>query len=407
MPINLPKELPVMPPVAGVRLAAGKAGIKPSGQLDLAVIEIASEAKCAAVFTQNAFCAAPVTIARQHLSNNSPRYLLINSGNANAGTGELGLQAALDSCSLLAVLGECNQEQVLPFSTGVIGELLPVGLISDALPSVVARLDENGWSDAAHAIMTTDTVAKGISQQFQIDGVTVTITGMAKGSGMICPNMATLLAFVACDAPIAEPVLKKCIEQAVSLSFNSITVDGDTSTNDACVLIATGAAAMAEIDSIDSAAYATLLEAVSSVFMQLAQTIVRDAEGVTKFITVDVEQGSSIEECHQVAYTVAHSPLVKTAFFASDANWGRILAAIGRAGIDALNVESITIFLDDVCIVSNGGRDPGYREEQGAEVMRRDEITVKIMLGRGDFDAQIWTSDLSHDYVRINAEYRT
>jgi len=407
MPINLPKELPAMHPVTGVRLAAGKAGIKASGELDLAVIQISSDAKCAAVFTQNSFCAAPVTVARQHLLNTSPRFLLINSGNANAGTGELGFQAAVESCSILSDLGECDKEQVLPFSTGVIGELLPVELMVDALPSVVAQLNENGWDAAAHAIMTTDTVPKGVSQQFQIDGETVTVTGIAKGSGMICPNMATMLAFIACDAPVAPPVLQACIEQAVALSFNSITVDGDTSTNDACVLIATGAAAISEIDSIDSDAYAKLFAMISSVCEQLAQAIVRDAEGVTKFITVNVEQGGSVDECRQVAYTVAHSPLVKTAFFASDANWGRILAAVGRAGIDALDIGSISIFLDEVCIVSDGGRDVDYREALGATVMRQKEITVKILLGRGDCSAKIWTSDLSHDYVRINAEYRT
>ena len=407
MPINLPKELPAMHPVTGVRLAAGKAGIKASGELDLAVIQISSDAKCAAVFTQNSFCAAPVTVARQHLLNTSPRFLLINSGNANAGTGELGFQAAVESCSILSDLGECDKEQVLPFSTGVIGELLPVERMVDALPSVVAQLNENGWDAAAHAIMTTDTVPKGVSQQFQIDGETVTVTGIAKGSGMICPNMATMLAFIACDAPVAALVLQACIEQAVALSFNSITVDGDTSTNDACVLIATGAAAISEIDSIDSDAYAKLFAVISSVCEQLAQAIVRDAEGVTKFITVNVEQGGSVDECRQVAYTVAHSPLVKTAFFASDANWGRILAAVGRAGIDALDIGSISIFLDEVCIVSDGGRDVDYREALGATVMRQKEITVKILLGRGDCSAKIWTSDLSHDYVRINAEYRT
>jgi glutamate N-acetyltransferase / amino-acid N-acetyltransferase len=399
--------LPPLLPVPGVRMATVCAGIKKPGRRDLVLIELCAGAGCAAVFTRNAFCAAPIVVAKQHLTQSVPRYLLINTGNANAGTGEQGLQDALSCCQFLAKTMDVAPDQVLPFSTGVIGEPLPVTPIIDALPAACDSLSETGWAEAAHGIMTTDTVAKGVSRQVEIAGRLITVTGIAKGSGMIRPDMATMLAFISTDAKIAAPLLQQCLHTAVRDSFNCITIDGDTSTNDACVLIATGRSPMVEITDCNDSAFAALSRTVAEVCIALAQAIVRDGEGATKFITVEVKGGADDVECRRAAYAVAHSPLVKTAFFASDPNWGRILAAVGRAGITNLNVEQVNVYLDEVCVVTNGGRAATYREEQGREVMAREEITVRIELGRGSHGVRLWTCDFSYDYVRINAEYRT
>ena len=389
-------------PVPGLRLAATAAGIRYQGRDDLVVMELAEGSTTAAVFTRNAFCAAPVTVAREHLRKASPRYLLINSGNANAGTGDAGLTACRETCRLLAAAGGVPMDRVLPFSTGVIGEDLPTTPFARAIPGLLAGLDESGWPAAAAAIMTTDTVPKLASRQVEIDGRTITVTGMAKGSGMIRPDMATMLAYLATDAEVERPLLQSMLEAAVAPSFNSITVDGDTSTNDACVLVATGASGV-KVDEADS----PLGRAVAEVCLELARAIVRDGEGATKLVEIRVEEATSPEEARQVAYTVAHSPLVKTALFASDPNWGRILAAVGRAGVEGLEIGSVRIWLDDLCIVSAGGRDPGYTEEAGQAVMQREAFTIRIALGRGEATARILTCDLSFEYVRINAEYRT
>jgi len=363
-------------------------------------------AHSAAVFTGNAFCAAPVTVARDHLAGGPPRFLVINSGNANAGTGTQGIETALQCCDLIAAAAGCDRTQVLPFSTGVIGEPLPLQPFRDGLPAALAALAADGWSEAAHGIMTTDTVPKGASLQTRVDGEAVTVTGIAKGSGMICPDMATMLAFIATDCAVAPDVLRRCLDRAVADSFNRITVDGDTSTNDACVAVATGRGAAA-VDSVDSQAYEDLSAALTTVCRSLAQMIVRDGEGATKFIAIDVQGGASEEECRRVAYTIAHSPLVKTAFFASDPNWGRILAAIGRAGVPELDVSRVDMSLNGVCIVRRGARAGDYREEQGAAAMQAPEIDLCIQLGRGRYRDYIWTCDLSYEYVRINAAYRS
>ena len=400
-------DLPPLTTVPGIRVGTVCAGIKKPGRRDLVVIELEEGSRCAAVFTRNAFCAAPVVLARRHLRQQAPRYLLINTGNANAGTGARGLSDALTCCSVLAESAGVAAERILPFSTGVIGEPLPVETIVNALPAAYGALSAEGWADAAHGILTTDTVAKGLSRQIQIAGQTVTVTGIAKGAGMIRPDMATMLAFVATDANLPERLLQQCLDTAVQASFNCITVDGDTSTNDACVLMSTGRGAAPEILTADDPAYAALSQAVTDVCVALAQAIVRDGEGATKFITVEVRGGADEEESRRAAYAIAHSPLVKTAFFASDPNWGRILAAVGRAGVAELDVGRVNIFLGGVCIVANGERAPDYREEQGCEAMAGEEITVRVELGRGKGEARVWTCDLSYDYVRINAEYRT
>ncbi len=395
-------NVPAPYPVAGLRLSATAAGIRYQGRDDLVLVELAEGTTAAAVFTRNAFCAAPVIVAREHLARTSPRYLLINSGNANAGTGEAGLAACRETCRLLAAAAGVAMDQVLPFSTGVIGEDLPTTPFARAIPRLLQGLDEKNWRPAAEAIMTTDTVPKLASRQLEVEGRKVTVTGMAKGSGMIRPDMATMLAYVATDAAVPQPVLQQMLEAAVAPSFNSITVDGDTSTNDACLLLATGASGVQVTD-----ARSPLGEAVTEVCMELARAIVRDGEGATKLVGVLVEEAASKEEARQVAYTVAHSPLVKTALFAADPNWGRILAAVGRAGLEGLEIGKVRIWLDETCIVSGGGRDPGYTEEAGQRVMQRDEFTIRIALGRGNAGASILTCDLSFDYVRINAEYRT
>lgn len=394
------------PSVRGVRLSTAAAGIRYRNRDDIALFELPPGSVCAAVFTRNAFCAAPVQLAREHLRVCAPRYLLINTGNANAGTGAVGLRDARTCCTAVARIADCGAEEVLPFSTGVIGEPLPVAAIEAGLPAAFDALDAGGWADAAQGIMTTDTVPKGISRQIEIDGHTVTVTGIAKGSGMIRPDMATMLAFIATDASVAPDLLQRCLQQAVQRSFNRVTVDGDTSTNDACVLMATGGSPLPSMDR-EGPAYEALCEALAEVCEYLAQALIRDGEGASKFVTVDVAGGRDAEECLSVAYTVAHSPLVKTALFASDPNWGRILAAVGRAGLHELNLERVAIHLDDVCIVRDGGRAADYTEALGQEVMGREEITIFIELGRGIARERVWTCDLSYDYVRINAEYRT
>ena len=390
-------------PVAGIRLGSVAAGIRYKDRKDLVLIELAPGSTCAAVFTTNAFCAAPVIVAREHLAAGEPRYLLINSGNANAGTGQNGLRAARETCKSLAAAAGCAMSQVLPFSTGVIGVDLPTNVFAMAAPSALAALDGQGWQDAARAIMTTDTVPKLCSRQIEIDGKPVTVTGMSKGSGMIRPDMATMLAYVATDAAVPRPLLQKALEKAVAPSFNSITVDGDTSTNDACVLMATGASGV----TITDEQFDLFAEAVTDVCMELARAIVRDGEGATKLVEVRVTSAASVDEARQVAYTIAHSPLVKTALFASDPNWGRILAAVGRAGLADLDLDAIRIWLDDVCIVSDGGRDPGYTEEAGQAVMNRSGFVIHVDLARGEAETTVLTCDLSFDYVKINAEYRT
>jgi glutamate N-acetyltransferase/amino-acid N-acetyltransferase len=397
---------PVIHSVPGFRLGTACAGIKSPGRRDLVVMALADESSCAAVFTRNAFCAAPVTVAREHLAARTPAYLLVNTGNANAGTGSQGIRDAGRCCDRLAELAGCSPEAVMPFSTGVIGEPLPVMRITDGLPEAFARLTEDGWLDAAHGIMTTDTVPKLASRRLELDGHPVSVTGMAKGAGMIRPDMATMLAFVATDAAVGGELLHECLTGAVAGSFNRITVDGDTSTNDACVLVATGRSTLPCLTRADTQ-YQRLAATVAEVCEELARAIVRDGEGATKFVTVAVDEGTTPEECRRVAYTIAHSPLVKTALFASDPNWGRILAAVGRAGVPALDVEAVTIHLDDVCIVRGGGRAPEYTEAAGQEVLRRREFTIRVGLGRGHRSEHVWTCDLSYDYVRINAEYRS
>ena len=401
------KDLPTLHPVAGVEIAVLEAGVRYKNRRDLVVFALREGATVAALFTRNAFCAAPVQVARAHLAAAATRYLLINTGNANAGTGAAGMAACQDSCAALAAQMHVQPEQVLPFSTGVIGELLPLAPITAALPKVAAALRADAWNDAAVGIMTTDTRPKGAHRRFQVDGHDYTLTGITKGAGMIRPNMATMLAFIATDMKVEASLLQTLLAQANATAFNRITIDGDTSTNDACVLVASGAAGGELVRSADSAAAQALARELADLMRELAQMIVRDGEGASKFITVQVEGGGSAEECCDVAYAVAHSPLVKTAFFASDPNWGRILAAIGRAGVRDLAVQGVQGWLDEVQICRDGGAAPDYRESLGAEVMRRPEITIRIDLGRGDHRDTVWTCDLSYDYVKINADYRS
>lgn len=397
--------LPHLLPVPGIRLGTTEAGIKYTRRRDLVVIELAEATQTAAVFTQNAFCAAPVHVAKEHLNEASPRYLLINTGNANAGTGHNGLEDSKQCCQLVAESVGCNANEVLPFSTGVIGESLVMDVFQAGIPQAVANLSESGWEDAAHGIMTTDTIAKGLSEELELNGKKITISGIAKGSGMIRPDMATMLAYIATDAAIDAPLLQTLLNRAVKRSFNRITVDGDTSTNDSCLLMATAQSGVQiTADSEELHLFGNLL---NSMLQQLAQLMIRDAEGATKFVTVEIDGGASEEECEAVAYTIAHSPLVKTALFASDPNWGRILAAVGRAGVMALELERIKIYLGDVLIVENGGRAESYTEARGQAAMDREEITIRVELARGEASATVWTSDLSYKYVEINAEYRS
>ena len=399
--------LPVLHPVAGFKLGVASAGIKKPGRLDLVVMQLVAGSSVAAVFTQNAFCAAPVQLAKRHLAVQASRFLVTNTGNANAGTGATGLANAQLTCERLAQLANVSAQAILPFSTGVIGEPLPVEKIAAALPAALADLREDNWIQAAHGIMTTDTRPKAASVQVDLDGQCVTVTGISKGAGMIKPNMATMLGYVATDAAVQQSVLQKMIDRAVARSFNRITIDGDTSTNDSCVLIATGQALSALIDSESHPLYEKLYVAIERVFIELAQAIIRDGEGATKFVTVDVQGGGDESECLLVAYAVAESPLVKTALFASDPNWGRILAAIGRAGVDNLDVNQVSVRINNVLIAERGGRSPDYTEQQGAAAMAPEEITIAIALGRGTARTTVWTTDFSHDYVTINAEYRT
>ncbi|VAW56772.1 Glutamate N-acetyltransferase @ N-acetylglutamate synthase [hydrothermal vent metagenome] len=404
MAVNL-KEPDALLPIKGIRLASVSAGIKKNNAQDFVLIALAENSQCAATFTLNKFCAAPVTLAKKHLQAKTPRYLLINSGNANAGTGEQGMQDALSCCSSVAEHTHCQIEQVLPFSTGVIGENLPLKKIQAAIPYVYSQLSEDNWLDAGRGIMTTDTKLKGVSRQISLQGKTISVTGLSKGSGMIQPDMATMLSYIATDAAINKGLLQHCLVSAVDLSFNSITVDSDTSTNDACVLMATGQAGNPVIEE-KNADYLALCDVVNEVCLVLAQAVIRDAEGATKFVTLQINSAKSLEDARQVAYTVAHSPLVKTALFASDPNWGRILAAVGRSGVE-FEIDKIEIYLGDVCIVSKGGRDVGYTEAQGQKVMNQSEIDIRIELNNGNQSARIWTSDLSYEYVKINSEYRS
>jgi len=394
--------------VKGVKLGIAEAGIRKAGRKDLLLMALAEGTRVAGVFTQNRFCAAPVQVTRENLaSGRMPRALLVNTGVANAGTGKSGLAVARASCSEVARLLGCDAAQVLPFSTGVIMESLPLERIIAGLPVCIADLGENNWAQAAESIMTTDSVAKARSLRVNLDGITATVTGIAKGAGMIRPNMATMLGFVATDAAVTEEVLQQLISYTAARSFNRISVDGDTSTNDSFVLMATGAGGGSRIDSPRHPQFLPLREAVLEVAQWLAQAIVRDGEGATKFITVSVEQGRDQAECAAVAYAIAHSPLVKTAFFASDPNLGRLLAAIGNAGIADLEVNGVEVYLDDVPVAREGGRAPDYGEDEGRRVMKRSEITVRVVLNRGRAAATVWTCDLSHEYVTINAEYRT
>lgn len=408
MPVNLsaPKRADLLP-VAGITLGIASAEIKIAGKDDLVLIALAEGTVTSAVFTQNAFCAAPVTVAKQHQQQTSPRYLLINSGNANAGTGEQGMLAAKECCQTVAGLSGLDGNTVLPFSTGVIGQQLPVDKINKVIPNAINNLASDNWFNAAHAIMTSDTVAKVVSKQIELDGKIITVTGMAKGSGMIRPDMATMLCYIATDVAVEQPVLDEILRNAVEQSFNRITVDADTSTNDACVLMATGHAANNQISDINSPPAQQLYQLVTQISQQLAHAVVRDGEGATKFVEINVTQGIDSTECRQLAYTIAHSPLVKTALFASDPNWGRILAAVGRSGLDDFDLTKVAIYLDDVCIIKDGQPAEDYTEERGQQVMDQDEITIKVELGRGKAHDTIWTCDFSYDYIKINAEYRT
>ena len=408
MSVNSP--LPIasnLKPVAGFEMGYAQAGIKKPGRKDVLVMRLAEGATVAGVFTTNRFCAAPVQVAKIHLAGSKPiRALVINTGNANAGTGEAGLANAHATCDALAKLLGCEAQQILPFSTGVILEPLPVEKLIAGLPSAIANLQTDNWLSAAEAIMTTDTQPKAASRSVMIAGKRVTLTGISKGAGMIKPNMATMLGYIACDAKVPQPLLEELVRYAANQSFNCITIDGDTSTNDSFILTATGAGEL-QIHDAASSEYVELRDVITELAQELAQMIVRDGEGATKFITIKIEQGQSEEECKKIAYAIGHSPLVKTAFFASDPNLGRILAAIGYAGVHDLDVSKLNLYLDDVWVAKNGGRNPDYREEQGQHVMQQSEITVRVTLARGTAHATIWTCDLSHDYVSINADYRS
>ena len=409
MPVNLSAPTPSdLHPVAGVRLGVAEAGVRKVGRKDLTVILLDAGASVSGVFTRNRFCAAPVQVCREHLAADAQiRALVINTGNANAGTGAEGLARARATCVTLAEHLDVTPEQVLPFSTGVIMEPLPVDRIEAGLPAALADLDVDHWGQAAQAIMTTDTIPKAASKVIDLDGVQVTITGISKGAGMIRPNMATMLGFLATDACIAPSLMKQLALDLAEGSFNRVTIDGDTSTNDSFVVIATNKAPHKPLASLNQGLGLVLKNAMMDVARQLAQAIVRDGEGATKFITVRVEDGRTSAECRQVAYAIAHSPLVKTAFYASDPNLGRILAAVGYAGIDDLDPSLIDLFLDDVHVAVNGGRNPTYREEDGQRIMKQSEITVRVRLGRGSATDTVWTCDFSHEYVTINADYRS
>lgn len=392
---------PEMPSIAGIRAGIASAGIKKAGHRDLVVFELGERSQVAAVFTRNVFCAAPVKVAREHLAAGTPRYLLINTGNANAGTGAQGFVDANACCDALASEAGVSATQVLPYSTGVIGEPLPVERIKGALGAALSDLAPDHWLEAATGIMTTDTRPKGATRTLTLNGQSVTINGIVKGSGMICPNMATMLVFIATDAVIDQPTLALLLRRGANSSFNRITVDSDTSTNDACTMVATGEGAVVDGDDV-----AVFSDALNDLMLELAQSVIRDGEGATKFVAIEVAEAQSEEEALTVAYSVAHSPLVKTALSASDANWGRILMAIGKAGVD-LDVALTTLTINGVFIAEHGERAPGYSEEAGSQAMAAEDIAIRITLGRGNQAATVWTSDLSHEYVTINAEYRT
>lgn len=412
MAVNFPIiEAEALLPVAGVTLGSAEAGIRRAERKDLLVISLEAGATVSGVFTRNRFCAAPVIVCREHLAGadgaGGIRALVVNTGNANAGTGAPGMDAARRTCEAVARLEGLQPAQVLPFSTGVILEPLPVDRLVAGLPAALSDRAGAHWYRAAETIMTTDTRPKAASRQLQVDGHTVTLTGISKGAGMIRPNMATMLGFIATDASISQPVLETLVREVADRSFNAITVDGDTSTNDSFIVIASGKASLPTLTETRGATYEALREALTALAQTLSQMIVRDAEGATKFIRIDVEGGADEDECKRVAYSIAHSPLVKTAFFASDPNLGRILCAVGYAGIDDLDVERTDLYLDDVWVVKGGGRHPDYREEDGQRVMRQDEITVRVTLGRGAAKTTVWTCDFSHEYVSINADYRS
>ena len=400
-------SMPQMHVVQGVKIGSAEAYIRYPNRRDLVIFEFSQGTNAAGVFTQNAFCAAPVHVCKKHLDMGNPRYLVINTGNANAGTGKLGMENAKATCFKLAELAQVEPFEILPFSTGVIGEQLPIERLSQGLQPALNTLNDSAWVDAATGIMTTDTTPKGASEQFELDGVLYTMTGISKGAGMIRPNMATMLSFVATDAPIARHLVQKMLKISADQSFNRITVDGETSTNDSCIFAATGLAGGVEINTEDDARYVAVLDVLCRVMKRLAQLIIRDGEGATKFITVAVEGGHDIQECCDIAYSIAHSPLVKTAIFASDPNWGRILAAIGYAGVKDLDVEKIQVWLDDVQICKDGGAAEDYTEEAGARVMSQTEMTIRVDLGRGQAKDTVYTCDLSYDYVKINADYRS
>ena len=390
-------------PVSGVRLATAAAGIRYKNRKDVCLIELAQGGTAAGVFTQNKFCAAPVHVAKENLAKDPVRYLIINSGNANAGTGDEGMRAARETCRTVAALAGCPMSQVLPFSTGVIGQDLPILPFQQAMPSLMSELSEDGWEDAARTIMTTDTRPKYCSKQIELDGETITITGIAKGSGMIHPNMATMLGYVATDAKIDQKRLQSMLAKGVDPSFNSITVDGDTSTNDACVLLASGASGVEITDTHQE----VFQSALNEVLFYLAREIVRDGEGATKLVEIAVEGAKDDAEAKAVAFTVAHSPLCKTAWFASDPNWGRVLAAVGRAPIDHLDIDELQIYLDDILLVSDGGRAASYTEEQGQSVLSKEAFEIRVIMNEGKGTARVLTCDFSYDYVKINAEYRS
>ncbi|KGD65460.1 bifunctional ornithine acetyltransferase/N-acetylglutamate synthase protein [Alcanivorax nanhaiticus] len=393
-------------PVPGLRLAAVEAGIKKANRKDLVVLELADEARVSGVFTLNRFCAAPVQVAKARLAKAAPKYLMINTGYANAGTGKKGLDNCLASCKLLAEATGCREEEILPYSTGVIGEQFPLDAFAKGIPMALAELDEHHWGRASEGIMTTDTYPKVASRRVEIDGVPITVTGMSKGSGMIKPNMATMLGYIATDAPIAKPLLDQWVKALADKSFNRVTVDGDTSTNDACMLISTAQAKLDEITALDDRSQ-VLFDALESVFVELAQALVRDGEGATKFVEITITGAASDSDARAVAETIAHSPLVKTALFASDPNWGRILGAIGRAPIAELDVDKVSLWLGDVLLVEQGGVAESYKEADGAAVMAKPEIVIRADLAAGQGECTVWTCDFSYDYVKINAEYRT
>jgi len=405
MAISLQAPINLLP-IAGIRIANAAAGIKYKGRDDLVLFELSKGSNTAAVLTKNQFCAAPVEITRMHLEVSTPKYLLINSGNANAGLGKQGIADAKQACASLAAEASCDDTEVLPFSTGVIGELLPIEKITQALPTLLKKLNGDAWLSAANAIMTTDTVAKGYSEKIYLDGAEISITGIAKGAGMIRPDMATMLAYVATDLNIDNENLSDLLNQAVDQSFHCITVDGDTSTNDSCVLVATGKSSLGFSD-LSEYAKEEFVTSLNSIFLKLAQSIIRDGEGITKYISVKVEQAKSKSIARAIAFTIAHSPLVKTAAFASDPNWGRILAAAGRATEEPMQISDISIYINELNVIDHGELAESYSEKCGQKEMQKDEILFRLLLGEGSSEVTIWTTDLSYDYVKINAEYRT